>query len=129
MTKSVVAVEILWTSANSWVRISVLHFYTTLFPSRPFNLYAWSLLILTAGNYFTTVLAAFLICRPFAFNWDKTIPNGFCGNLDGYYLASSLIGLALDLAIVCAPMPMLWNLKLKPAKKVGLICLFGIGFL
>lgn len=76
-----------------------------------------------------TVVTAFTICRPIAFNWDKTIVGGTCGNIPQYYLSTGIVNLLLDVFVVVLPMPMLWGLQMKLSRKVGLTFIFGLGFL
>lgn len=74
------------------------------------------------------VLAAFLVCRPLAYNWDKTIEGGRCANVNQDFLAQAIINLLLDITIVSLPLPVLWNLQMKTGKKVSIIIMFSIGY-
>ena len=58
------------------------------------------------------ILGTLLICRPLAYNWNRTI-DGTCGNTQKLYLSGGIVNLLLDVAIVTLPMPMLWNLQVS----------------
>lgn len=73
-----------------------------------------------------TVLTAFLICRPFQYNWDKTI-SGSCGDTLPYYLSTAIINLLIDVMIVALPLPRLWTLQMETSRKVSLTVIFSLG--
>ncbi len=79
--------------------------------------------------YCTVVLLeAFLLCRPFAYNWDKTI-DGECADTTKAFLSAGIINLLLDVCIVVMPMPLLWKLKMPIANKIGISAMFSLGAL
>ena len=55
------------------------------------------------------ILESFLLCRPFAFNWDKTIPDGVCGGTGHTLLGIAIVNLVIDISLVALPMPILWE--------------------
>lgn len=40
------------------------------------------------------------LCRPFAYNWNKSIPGGKCGNLNSAYIAIAALDIIGDAMIV-----------------------------
>ena len=126
--KETVVVSVFWISVNSAVKVSVVHFYTTLFPNRAFQIITHTTIWLVILYWVATVVATFLICRPFAYNWDQTI-SGTCGDLHSFWLASSVIGLVFDIWVVVLPMPILWGLHMKLSRKIALVFIFGLGAL
>jgi hypothetical protein len=74
-----------------------------------------------------TILAGFLVCQPFAYNWDQTIPGGSCGNQVTSFTATGVINLLTDVAVLLIPMPLLYRLQMPTYKKVALIAVFGLG--
>ena len=72
------------------------------------------------------ILEAFLLCTPVALNWDNFVP-GTCGNQPTAYLAAGIINLLVDIGIIILPMPLLWNLQMPVARKLGISAMFGIG--
>ncbi|RDL41292.1 uncharacterized protein BP5553_01271 [Venustampulla echinocandica] len=126
--KTFLVATVLWPCANTFVKLSILDFYTKTFPNRTLYYAAWVLRILTIGYGIATVATALSICRPIAFNWDKTIVDGVCADVPKYYLSTAIINLLVDFAIVFLPMPMLWGLQMKTSRKVALTFIFGLGF-
>ncbi|CAN9195539.1 unnamed protein product [Alternaria alternata] len=66
------------------------------------------------------IIAVLLICRPFARNWDFTLP-GTCGSQPAFYFATGLVNLIADALIIVLPMPYLYNLRLAWRKKTWAI--------
>ena len=82
------------------------------------------MVVITAWTI-ATILAACLICRPIAYDWDQTIPGGSCGN----QVTSSAINLVTDVAVLVTPMPSICKLQLATYTKVTLIIVFGLGIM
>ncbi len=87
---------------------------------------AYVTMALTVAYIITIILETLLICRPFAYFWDKSI-HGTCGNQVVTYLTAGIFNLFIDVIIVVLPMPMLWGLQLPWARKFALTGIFGIG--
>ncbi|PQE06817.1 integral membrane protein [Rutstroemia sp. NJR-2017a BBW] len=82
-------------------------------------------ILLGIGN----IIQCFAICRPFAYQWDKTIEGGTCGNQTLGILLVAILNLITDLIMVIMPMPMVWNLKMPRSKKLALMGMFGLGIM
>lgn len=122
----------MWPLANTFVKLSILDFYTRTFPNRKLQIAAWMLRGATVSYCVATIVTAFTICRPLAYNWDKYIPNGTCGgpnDLNNYYLSTAIVNLLIDVFVVTLPMPLLWGLQLAMSRKIALMFIFGMGFL
>jgi hypothetical protein len=76
-----------------------------------------------------TILAGSLICRPFAFNWDKTIIGGRCGDQVTSFTVTGIINLITDVMVLLLPMQPLYQLQMATYKKVTLVSVFGLGIL
>ncbi|KAJ5100197.1 hypothetical protein N7456_006249 [Penicillium angulare] len=61
-------------------------------------------------------------------NWDVTV-QGTCGSEKGTYLSLQIINLIFDVAVGLCPIPVLWSLQLKLARKIELSCLFSLGII
>lgn len=75
------------------------------------------------------MLTAFLHCRPFTYNWDRSIPNGHCvnDNLVGYTITS--INIVGDLVVLILPIPWLWGMNMAVPKRMAVVGLFVLGSL
>ncbi|KAL8756899.1 MAG: hypothetical protein Q9184_004349 [Pyrenodesmia sp. 2 TL-2023] len=122
-----IAIFILWVGAAVSVRISIILLCVRIFPIQQFRLASWILVALNLTTFLSTFLASFLICRPIRYAFDKTIPNGRCGDLKQFELYAATMSLLLDLLVVVLPLPMLWRLQMKKKKKIQLSVVFGTG--
>ncbi|KAA6409428.1 MAG: integral membrane [Lasallia pustulata] len=125
--KCFVGLEIMWSTANTAAKLSILHLYIQIFCNRTFRHIALGVMALTCCYCATVFLETFLVCRPVAYNWDKTIVGGKCGNQPTIYFSAGLMNLLLDIVILVLPMPMLWGLKMPLFKKIALTAVFGMG--
>ncbi len=74
------------------------------------------------------ILQAFLICRPFAKNWDPLLP-GTCGSSTASFLADGIINIVIDLTMIILPMPLVWQLQMSQQRKLALSAVFALGIL
>ncbi|CAF9925205.1 hypothetical protein IMSHALPRED_006410 [Imshaugia aleurites] len=119
----------LWATANALVKLSILHFYLTIFGTRkPFRYATYAVMALVLSFGIGLNLQAFLICRPFAKNWNRLLP-GTCGPVTAPFLADSSINILMDLAIVVLPMPVVWQLQMVQKRKIALTIVFALGVL
>ncbi|KAF2679344.1 hypothetical protein K458DRAFT_422378 [Lentithecium fluviatile CBS 122367] len=126
LNKLFIAGACLWALANTSVKLSMLHLYVTIFPSARFKLFAKAIAGFTLCYCLTILLETFLLCRPFRYNWDKSI-NGYCANEQLAYLTAGIINLLLDVAIIVLPLPILWKLQMALTKKFGIAFMLSIG--
>ncbi|CAI6070636.1 unnamed protein product, partial [Clonostachys chloroleuca] len=77
--------------------------------------------------WFSSVVALFAICQPFAYNWNKSIQGGHCGNFMATYKYISIPNIASDVAILLLPIPSLWSLNMSRWKKAGVFATFAVG--
>lgn len=83
---------------------------------------------LSISVWISCIPPAIFACTPFAFTWDKTI-DGTCFEVRNVYISQTLFTLLLDIAIVAAPMKMVWNLHTNFGTKVAVTGLFLLGSL
>lgn len=74
------------------------------------------------------ILEAFLLCQPFAKNWEPLLP-GTCGSITASFLADGVINIIIDLAMIILPMPIVWRLQMAPQRKIALTIVFALGIL
>jgi len=104
-------------------------FYTRVFNIRSVRLAAQIICAIIFLWCLTVILSAFLLCRPFAFNWDPTIPDGRCGNRVLSYVLTGVLNIITDVLVLCLPIPVIWNLQMRVANKIALTGVFAVGFL
>jgi hypothetical protein len=72
-------------------------------------------------------IAVMFQCVPFAFNWDKTIPEGRCFNFALFSHSSSVPNIVTDIVILFLPIRTLIDLKVSTGRKIGLALIFLTG--
>ncbi|KAK1148775.1 hypothetical protein N8T08_008660 [Aspergillus melleus] len=123
----IIPLQFLWVLSLSCTKISILLLYLRIFPVTWLVGVAWTTIGVIVAWAIATILAGCLICRPFAFNWDQTIPGGSCGNQVTSFTATGVINLVTDVVVLVIPMPLLYRLQMATYKKVTLITVFGLG--
>ncbi|OCK85738.1 hypothetical protein K432DRAFT_286131 [Lepidopterella palustris CBS 459.81] len=127
-SKDLIAVQILWCTSLMFTKVSILLFYTRIFSIASFRLAARVTAVVVVLWCISVILCSFLLCRPFAFNWDQTIPGGHCGNQILSYELTGTFNICTDVMVLCLPLPVIWNLQMRTANKIGLIGVFAVGF-
>ncbi|KAK8071294.1 hypothetical protein PG997_011497 [Apiospora hydei] len=122
-----IPVQFLWATSLSLVKVSLILLYVRVFPTRPLIIAAWVNWLVIVAWASTTILLGFLICRPFAFNWDHTIPNGTCGNQVLSYQITGALNLVTDVVTLVLPIPHLIKLQMPLYRKVILQSVFALG--
>ncbi|KAI0976958.1 hypothetical protein F4678DRAFT_480372 [Xylaria arbuscula] len=113
------------------VKTSILIEWIQVFVPHTRNRFYWAALsILTFHlTFYVGFLIAFnLACTPYKRNWDKTIP-GHCFDIRILSLASAIINLVEDIAILILPQTKIWGLKISSRKKRDISAVFAIGVL
>ncbi|PWY88277.1 hypothetical protein BO70DRAFT_259365, partial [Aspergillus heteromorphus CBS 117.55] len=105
-------------------------FFSRIFGRQRFFRICTTIVMVISWLWATSViLEAFLTCRPLAYNWDITIPNGVCGNRHAAYIVAGMLNLLTDLMVMTLPLPHVWRLQLGTPKKLALCFVFCLGLL
>ncbi|KAF6232640.1 hypothetical protein HO173_009079 [Letharia columbiana] len=127
--KAYLASDVAWAAANTSIRISIVHFYITIFRSnRAFLIATYAVMVLVVAFGIGIVVSDFLTCRPLSKYWDP-LQSGICESPLGSLIALSGCNVAMDLTIVLLPMPMVWGLQMTTRRKIELTITFALGFL
>lgn len=118
--------QLLWITAVTLIRASVIFLYILIFCTRPFRIACYAILTVNFLYFTATVLACCLICRPFAYNWNQSI-HGTCGDQKSLDLFIGVFNLLIDITTVALPLPVLWGLQMPTGRKVALSALFSMG--
>lgn len=81
---------------------------------------------LSAGLAAASIIQIFLICRPFAAQWDPRV-LGACGDQVASFMALESAGVVLDLGIFLVPFIMIMGLEMRLETKIQAILVFNIG--
>jgi hypothetical protein len=117
---------ILYGFASAFPRLAVLDIYLGIFTAR------WARYILLISgvcviiNAFVYVPTTITQCSPASSLWDVTV-KGRCNDPSLHFGLASLPNLILDLILLVLPIPIVWNLSLEKATKVGVLATFLAG--
>ena len=107
-----------------WVRIFV--------PGKTRNSFfwaSWALLVANAMFYVAGIFAENLSCFPYRSIWDKTVPGSKCLDIKALDLASAVIDLVSDIAVLILPQMVIWRLQMSNGKRLGVSIMFAMGIL
>jgi hypothetical protein len=127
-TKIFPSIMIVWNTSVCLVRVSMLLFYIQLFRISNWRIVFWIFVALNVSSLTSIICSTLLVCRPLAYSYDKSIAGGHCGDILKLQLFTAIWNLLMDVAIVVLPMPIVWTLKMRTKKKVGVSLMFGMGF-
>jgi hypothetical protein len=112
------------------IKISICLFLLRIFSAaNHFRMYAWIVIAFTTAWSILVILTAFILCQPFAFSWDSTIPGGKCSDQTAWFIAIGVLDLTVDLMILVLPMPIIWKLQLPVGNRIALLGIFCVGVL
>lgn len=124
--KTLLAGQLLWVTAVTFIRASVIFLYIHIFVKRPFRIACYVVLTVNMIYFTATMLACCLICRPFAYNWDQSL-HGTCGDQKSLDLFIGVFNLLMDITTVALPLPVLWRLQMPTGRKIAISALMSMG--
>ena len=120
---------LLW-AAGAWgVKIGILLFYWRVFQQPPpFRMAVIGLGTLFACMFLANIFSFFFQCIPVSSFWDHTRP-GRCFNIHDFLLASGVLNVFGDVAVLLLPLPVIWSLHASRNRKISLSIIFMLGTL
>ncbi|KAL9008396.1 MAG: hypothetical protein Q9173_006474 [Seirophora scorigena] len=121
------ATQVLFGCSITATKLSILFFYLRLFPFRTFFVVSLITGVAALLWWVGLMLTAFLHCRPLAYYWDRSIPNGYCvdEHLIGFTITS--VNIVTDLVVLVLPIPWLWGMNMAVPKRMAVVGLFVLG--
>ena len=129
LSQIIIPLQFLWVLSLACTKMSILTLYVFIFPIRRVVWGSYVTMAILIAWTIGTILAGCLICRPIAFNWDKTIPGGTCGDQVMSFTISGVINVVTDVIVLLLPMHALYHLQMAMYKRVALVTVFGLGIL
>ncbi|KAF9887525.1 hypothetical protein FE257_010103 [Aspergillus nanangensis] len=123
------ASQVLYAISLGLVKIGICLMLVRIFFVRKFVVFAYILCGLSCSWAIMTTLVGILICQPVSMNWDPTTPGGTCGDQTAAFSAVGIVDIIVDVLILVLPIPMILNLQLPTANKMGLVAIFSVGIL
>ena len=121
-------IPLLWITAVTLIRFSVILLYIRIFATRSFRLSCYVILILNITFFIATFLSYVLSAIPVGCHWSDTIDCSSTLDAKSIDLPVAVFNLLLDVTVVVLPMPVLWGLQMAVGKKATLSGMFGLGF-
>ncbi|KAF7908362.1 uncharacterized protein EAF01_004117 [Botrytis porri] len=118
---------IYWVAVNL-PKIAILCLYRRLFIAKWTRIMISIVMFVLIGMTIATFIVNFAECKPFAANWDASIPSA-CIDRNAFYIWTSIPNIATDLAILALPIPVVWNLHATRRTKILLTITFAVGSL
>lgn len=108
-------------------RIALLLMYLRLFGVNDRFRYAtWTVLFFVTGYLFSNLITLIFGCTPITKYWNIDEP-GHCIVLVQADYAYGSMNVASDVLMFLLPLPMVWQLRLSPREKLGLVFVFMSG--
>lgn len=124
--KYLVAISILYVSSFNIPKLAILALYRRLFTQKTSIHVLMGVLI---AQTIAISIAIWAACRPFAANWDRTLPGAVCINKEALFIWGSLPNIITDVIMFVLPIRIVWNLHISKRLKVGLTATFIVGSL
>ncbi|THV55721.1 hypothetical protein BGAL_0004g00430 [Botrytis galanthina] len=110
-------------------KYAILLLYKRLFIVNKVRICVYALMATLVVYTIVMIAVALAACRPFAANFDPTIPGAKCINKEDLYRWGPIVNIATDIAMLILPMPIIWNLHTTRRLKLGLTLTFLTGSL
>ncbi|KAI1335158.1 hypothetical protein F5Y15DRAFT_258122 [Xylariaceae sp. FL0016] len=113
-------------TTNLRLQVGILLFYWRVFPNKCFRVGAIAVGSLSAGIFLSNFFSFTFQCTPVEKFWIHDA-DGFCIDQNAFYLASAIINVIGDVAVLALPLPVVWQLHTSKSKKWSLSFLFLLG--
>lgn len=121
--------SVIYVPAQGFAKTSILLMFRRISPQKGLRMAIYTVLAVVIGYSIALILVLIFACNPIERAWDGTITEGFCINRNAVYVATAVVNIVTDLAIIAIPIPMVINLKMPLQQKIGLAFMFAIGSL
>jgi hypothetical protein len=92
-----------------------------------YRIATWAVCALVVITWLGALIGSLTICKPLAYQWDKEIEGGHCGNLIKAYQFIGIPNILSDVLIMLLPLPAIWKLQMDVSAKIGLFITFLFG--
>ncbi|KAI1773585.1 hypothetical protein F4818DRAFT_423121 [Hypoxylon cercidicola] len=116
---------IFWSIGVFSVKVGILIFYWRIFHTKPFRMSALAVGGFSLLVFLTNIFTFIFQCTPIESFW-KGRPED-CISQVAFYLASAIINVVGDVAVLALPLPIVWRLHTSRSKKLSLSFLFLLG--
>ena len=120
---------LLYSIAICLSKLSALAFYARVFSidNKGFRTILWVVTGIVCAWVVVPIVSIPLECRPIQAVWDYSV-KGECVDVPRWWLANAVSSFVLDIIILVLPVPLLWRLQIKLARKILICGLFLCGY-
>lgn len=122
------AYEIIYFASLAATKMSILTFYTRLFPTREFKLAAKVIAAIVIAWLIATILVSIFSCNPVQGFWTHQA-DAKCINSEHFYIGNAVPNIITDAFILALPIRMIWGLHTSKFERVALTFIFMLGSL
>lgn len=127
-SKALMAYEIVYFATLASTKLSILTFYTRLFPTRAFKIAAKVMTAVVIAWFIATTLVSIFSCNPVRAFWTHE-PGSTCIKSETFYIANAVPNIITDAIILTLPIRMVWKLHTSKWERVALTFIFLLGSL
>lgn len=127
--------EILYLTAITLVKLTLLVFYLRIFPrdfaKRWTRELLWATIVFNIVLGVTCIFLAVFLCSPVSYYWNQydTAASGTCLPSTPIAWVNAALNVALDVWMILIPLREVWVLRLHWKKKIGVVLMFLMGTL
>ncbi|KAI0532438.1 hypothetical protein GGR58DRAFT_490195 [Xylaria digitata] len=121
--------EVSYFVSMSFLKLSILSLYGSIFPVRRFHYWLWAVGALVSAWGIESTFASIFQCTPVSYrNYQKYSGiSGHCIDYALFSLVTSIINTITDLVILLMPMPLVWKLRMPRREKWLVFATFAVG--
>ena len=117
-----------WLAGSICLKLSMLFLYLRIFSVAQFKRWVYALIAVVISYGIAFIIVFPTNCQPIYQLWAP-VPGGWCHNVTIEEFASVSINMAIDIAIIVLPMPLLWSLRMPVYNKVFVSVMFSFGLM
>ncbi|KAI1080886.1 hypothetical protein F5B20DRAFT_537775 [Whalleya microplaca] len=111
----------------TFAKLALALFYRSLSPQKWWKWSIASIIAFIIGYNISIFFALLFACTPVQKSWDVTITTGYCVDRSSIYVSQVAFGTVTDVLLFSIPIPMVLQLRISGAQKVGLLAIFAFG--
>ncbi|KAK1975181.1 integral membrane protein [Colletotrichum cereale] len=120
-------VQMLYILIQVFAKISILLFFSRIFPARWFQLTVRYFIVILLLHGLAYVIVTAFQCTPILAIWDRSNPNRTCLNVTAIWYSGATFSLLEEIVILFLPIPELVKLQINIRKKMALSFMFSLG--
>lgn len=122
--------QIIYTLALPTIKVSIVIFYTRIFETPTFKLWAKIIGGFTLLYGVVYLITDIFVCSPPSYYWNQVVgAEGTCFDYNKWSMSGAIVNILTDAMILALPIPMIWKLRVSTNQKFALCGVFLLGSL